>query len=158
VAFFCFGDIMAEPITAGLIAGLLVQELAKSSAGEAGKKLVGQLWEAIARRFQGDRRAEKVLQAVETEKSPEAEQALTVFLQYEMDDADFVRQLEPLVRQIQSLAETGKQEMATDLEVDGNLTAGDMTQRSNSREAIEQTMLKNVKAKAIDLGNLNQEQ
>jgi hypothetical protein len=52
---------MAEPITATAIATLLVQELAKSSAGEAGKKLVGDLWGAIARRFKGNVAAERTL-------------------------------------------------------------------------------------------------
>jgi hypothetical protein len=60
---------MAEPFTAMAIVTLLVQELAKSSAGEAGKKLVGELWGAIARRFKGNARAEKALEGTKTEPS-----------------------------------------------------------------------------------------
>jgi len=52
-------DVMAEPITAAAIATILVTELAKSSAGEAGKKLVGDLWGAIARRFKGNAAAKE---------------------------------------------------------------------------------------------------
>jgi hypothetical protein len=60
---------MAEPFTAAAIAPLLVQELAKSSAGEAEKKLVGNLWGAIARRFRGNAAAEEVLAMAKVEPS-----------------------------------------------------------------------------------------
>jgi hypothetical protein len=59
MAFRVWGDIMVEPMTAGAIASLLVTELAKSSAGEAGKKAVGALGAlcaAIAKRLRGMRR------------------------------------------------------------------------------------------------------
>jgi hypothetical protein len=61
-----------EPITAAAIASLLVTELAKSSAGEAGKKLVGELWGAIARRFQGNPVAEEALAVAKAEPSEAA--------------------------------------------------------------------------------------
>jgi hypothetical protein len=83
---------MAEPITAAAlaklsegIATLLVTELTKNSAGEAGKKLVGELWGAIAKRFQGNPAAE-TLELVKAEPSAGAARDLETFLRREMRD------------------------------------------------------------------------
>ncbi len=50
-----------------------------------------------------------------------------------------------------------KQEMATDLEVAGDIEAGDMAQKAKDAAVIEQVMVKNVVAENIKLGNLTQE-
>jgi len=100
-------DVVSEPITAAAIATILVTELAKSSAGEAGKKLVGDLWGAIARRFKGNAAAEETLAAVKAEKLPEARQEaardLETFLRREMKDAGFAAEVGQLAQQIMNL-------------------------------------------------------
>ena len=101
---------MSEPITAAAIATILVTELAKSSAGEAGKKLVGDLWGAIARRFKGNAAAEETLAAVKAEKLPEARQEaardLETFLRREMKDAGFAAEVGQLAQQIMNLSQS----------------------------------------------------
>ena len=101
---------MSEPITAAAIATILVTELAKSSAGEAGKKLVGDLWGAIARRFKGNAAAEETLAAVKAEESPEARQEaardLETFLRREMKDAGFAAEVGQLAQQIMNLSQS----------------------------------------------------
>lgn len=149
---------MVEPITAAAIATLLVTELAKSSAGEAGKKLVGDLWGAIARRFQGNPAATETLEIVKADPSAENARDLETFLRIEMRDAAFATALQQLAQQIQELQTTGAQRMVTDLEVEEVLEAGNLAQRSITGEAIEQTMVENIKAQSIKLGDLPQEQ
>jgi hypothetical protein len=94
---------MAEPITAAAIATLLVTELAKSSAGEAGKKLVADLWGAIARRFKGNAAAEETLAIVEAEPSAETGRDLETFLRREMKDGAFAAAVGLLAQQIINL-------------------------------------------------------
>jgi hypothetical protein len=149
---------MADPITATAIATLLVQELAKSSAGEAGKKLVGDLWGAIARRFKGDARAEKALEGAKTEPSEAATNKLAVYLDEEMEEPEFAAEIRQLAEQIRQLQVAGKQEMATNLDLAGDLKAGNMGQRSMTREPTDQTMVSKVKAQNINLGDMTQEQ
>jgi LDH2 family malate/lactate/ureidoglycolate dehydrogenase len=128
-------------------------------AGEAGKRLIENLWNAIANRFQNDDRAKRALTAVETEKSPEAVKKLEFYLNDEMAAApEFAELLKQLVREIQAQQPAARLEMVTNLELEGDLKAKDMMQRSNTGKPIDQTMLKNVKAKNIDLGNLSQDQ
>jgi hypothetical protein len=97
---------MAEPITAAAIATLLVTELAKSSAGEAGKKLVGDLWGAIARRFQGNKVAEETLAIVKAEPSAETARDLETFLRREMRDAAFAAEVGQLAQQIVNMQQS----------------------------------------------------
>jgi hypothetical protein len=149
---------MPDPITAATIAALAASKFVESGASEAGKRLIENLWNAIAQRFQNDDRAKRSLAAVETEKSPEAIKKLEFYLDDEMAAApDFAVLLKQLVQEIQAQQPAARQEMATNLELEGDLTAKDMVQRSRTGEAIDQTMLKDVKAQNINLGNLSQE-
>jgi hypothetical protein len=91
---------MVEPITAATIASLLVTELAKSSAGEAGKKAVGELWGAIGRRFKGNEAAEEALATVKAEPSAKTGRDLETFLRREMKDGAFAAVVEQLAQQI----------------------------------------------------------
>jgi len=150
---------MTDPITAATIAALAANKFIESGAGEAGKRLIENLWSAIANRFQNDDRAKRVLVAVETEQSPEAIKKLEFYLDDEMTAApEFADLLKQLVQEIQAQQPAARQEMATNLELKGDLTAKDMVQRSRTGEAIDQTMLKDVKAQSINLGNLSQDQ
>jgi cytochrome c551/c552 len=104
---------MAEPITAGAIATLLVTELAKSSAGEAGKKLVGDLWGAIAKRFKGNAAAEETLAIVKAEPSAETARDLETFLRREMKDGAFAAEIGQLAQQIINLDQSQTQQNNT---------------------------------------------
>ena len=110
---------MSEPITAAAIATILVTEFAKSSAGEAGKKLVGDLWGTIARRFKGNAAAEETLAAVKAEESPEARQEaardLETFLRREMKDAGFAAEVGQLAQQIMNLSQSQVQMTQTNV-------------------------------------------
>ena len=148
---------MSDPITAATIATLLLMKFTEGTAGEAGKKLVTSLWDTIAARFQGNKQVERTLATIETEKTPESAQPLVVYLGEEMKYApDFAEEIRQLAIEIQALKPVGKQEMATDLTLEGDLEAEKMTQKS--QEVSDQTMLKNVEAKNIKLGDLTQEQ
>jgi hypothetical protein len=67
---------------------------------------MGQVWETIARRFQGNRRAEKVLKTMEIEKSPEAAESLTTYLKEEIADPQFATEIRQLAQQIITLNPT----------------------------------------------------
>ncbi len=150
---------MSDPITAATIATLLLMKFTEGTAGEAGKKLVTSLWDKIAARFQGNKQVERTLATIETEKTPESAQPLVVYLREEMKYApDFAEEIRQLAIALQNSKSVGSQEMATDLELEGDLKAKKMSQKSESGEAIEQTMLKNIKAGSLDLGDLSQEQ
>ncbi len=95
---------MSDPITAALIASLLVTKFTEGTAGEVGKKLVTSLWDAIATRFKGDKRAERALATVETEKTPESAQTLAVYLEDEMKTVpEFAAEVRQIAQQIQTL-------------------------------------------------------
>jgi len=148
---------MSDPITAAVIATLLLTKFTEGVAGETGKKLATSLWDTIATRFKGDKRAERALSTIEAEKTPESAQTLAVYLEDEMNTVpEFAAQLRQIAIEIQALKPVGKQEMATDLTLEGDLEAEKMTQKS--QEVSDQTMLKNVEAKNIKLGDLTQEQ
>lgn len=150
---------MTDPITAATIATLAASKFVESGAGEAGKRLIENLWTAIVQRFQHDDRAKRTLAAVETEKSPEAVKKLEFYLDDEMATApEFATLLKQLVQEIRAQQPAARQEMATNLELEGDLTAKEMAQRSGTGKPIEQTMLKDVKARNINLGNLSQDQ
>ena len=150
---------MPEPITAAMIVTLLLTSFVGGVAGEAGKQSVEKLWKAIAARFQNDDRAKRAMTAVETEKSPEAAKKLEVYLDDEMTAApEFAEAVRQLVREIQAQQPRARMEMVEKLELEGDLTAKDLEQRSTKEEAIDQTMVKEVKAKNIDLGSLSQNQ
>lgn len=55
------------------------------------------------------------------------------------------------------LSQRTKQEMATNIDVGGDIEAGDMAQKGRDAAVVEQVMMKNVVAENIKLGNLTQE-
>ena len=120
---------MSEPITAAAIATILVTELAKSSAGEAGKKLVGDLWGAIARRFKGNLAAEETLAAVKVEPSAEAARDLETFLKREMKDEAFAAEVGQLAQQIINLDQS---RTTRNVEAHDNSTANVIETLNNS--------------------------
>jgi hypothetical protein len=129
IPFISWQNTMAEPITTAAIATLLVTELAKSSAGEAGKKLVGDLWGAIAKRFKGNGAAEEALAAVKAEPSAETGRDLETFLRREMKDGAFAAEVGQLAQQIINLQQA---QTMRNVETHDNSTANVVETLNNS--------------------------
>jgi len=107
-----------DVLTGAAIAKLAFDEFVKSGAGEVAKKAVGgastagreafeQLQSAIRKRFAGNKKAEEAIVKIEQERSPEALNKLSVYLDDEMDDPQFKQTLQQLAQQVINI---GKQE------------------------------------------------
>jgi hypothetical protein len=94
---------MTDPITAATIAGLALSKFAESGASEAAKKLIENLWGAIASRFKGRKKAEEAIAKIEASKgqAPESEANLVRVLDAELfEDEGFAQELQQLAQQI----------------------------------------------------------
>ncbi|NJN31300.1 MAG: hypothetical protein HC824_13395 [Synechococcales cyanobacterium RM1_1_8] len=94
---------MADPITAGAIATIMLSKFAEAGASEAAKKLIENLWGAVAARFQGRKKAEAAIAQLEASqgKAPEAEANLVRVLDAEMfEDDAFAGQVQQMAQQI----------------------------------------------------------
>ncbi len=105
-----------EPVTmTGMaIAKLAFDEFVKSGAGEVAKKTVGgaieQLRSTIKKRFAGNQKAEAAIDKIEKERSPEALNKLSVYLDDEMEDVTFAQTLQQLANQITNVQNTGERQ------------------------------------------------
>ena len=72
------------------------------------------------------------------------------------DDKAFAQELKQLVEQLQSQDQKIRQVILSEIELSEDLKAQNITQEATGDGSVEQEMLKKVKAKNIDLGNLNQ--
>jgi hypothetical protein len=93
---------MSEPITTALLVGLAAQKFAEGAAGKAAEKLIENLWNAIAARFQG---RPKVAAELEKLADPQAREGaianVTRVLDAELfEDEPFAAQLQHLGQQI----------------------------------------------------------
>ncbi len=94
---------MADPITAGIIAGLAAQKFAEGAAGKAAEKLVEKLWDSIVSRFAGRKKTEENLATIAGSKgqAPEALLKVATVLEGEfVEDEDFASDLQQLAQQI----------------------------------------------------------
>ena len=100
-----------DVLTGTAIAKLAFDEFVKSGAGEVAKKAVGgaieQSRSTIRKRFAGNQKAEEAIVKIEQERSPEALNKLSVYLDDEMDDPQFNQTLQQLAQQVINI---GKQE------------------------------------------------
>ena len=100
-----------DVLTGTAIAKLAFDEFVKSGAGEVAKKAVSgaieQLRSTIRKRFAGNKKAEDAIVKIEQERSPEALNKLSVYLDDEMDDPQFNQTLQQLAQQVINI---GKQE------------------------------------------------
>ena len=125
-----------DALTGAAIAKLAFDEFVKSSAGEIAKKAVGgaieQLRSVIRKRFAGNKKAEEAIVKVEQERSPEALNKLSVYLDDEMDDPQFAQTLQQLAQRVINI---GKQEQNTTeikVETRDNSTANTVGTLNNS--------------------------
>jgi hypothetical protein len=73
-------------------------------------------------------------------------------------DETFANQLKLLVEELKTQDENIRQVILSGIELTGDLKAGDITQKTTRiGGSVEQTMLKDIKAGNIDVGNLSQE-
>ena len=94
---------MADPITAGIIAGLAAQKFAEGAAGKAAEKLVEKLWDSIVSRFAGRKKTEENLATIAGSKgqAPEALLKVATVLEGEfVEDEEFASDLQQLAQQI----------------------------------------------------------
>jgi alkanesulfonate monooxygenase SsuD/methylene tetrahydromethanopterin reductase-like flavin-dependent oxidoreductase (luciferase family) len=115
---------MAEPITTALIVGLAAQKFVEGASSEAGKKLAGQLWDAIATRFQGRKKTEENLATIELAKgdAPGAIAAVETVLAGEfVEDEEFAASLQALAQQIINIDQSRNQgQFNFEIEARGN--------------------------------------
>ena len=107
---------MSDPVTTAVIVGLAVSKFTEGAAGEAGKKLVTQLWDTIANRFKGRKKAEAAIAQIETSsgQAPQAEADLVRVLDAELvEDDAFAAQVQQLAQQIVNLQQNNNQKSVT---------------------------------------------
>ena len=152
-------SIMADPITAAVIAGLAAQKFAEGAAGKAAEKLVERLWDSIVSRFKGRKKTEENLMAIADGK-PEATDALkkvaTVLEGEFVEDEEWRSELEAIVREIQTVEPDRVQELLVGIRTTKGIKAKDVIQESST--AAEQRMLVDVEAESLEFGNLIQKQ
>ncbi len=79
----------------------IMSELAKGASTEAGKKLVGELWDKLKEKFKKNEKATKVMLAIEKDGSQDAVDKLAHYIDDEIEDsADFGSELHQLVQKI----------------------------------------------------------
>lgn len=94
---------MTDPVTAAVIVGLAVSKFTEGAVGEAGKKLVNQLWETLATRFKGRPKAEAAIGQLEASqgKAPDARTNLVRVLDGDLfEDDRFAAEVQQLAQQI----------------------------------------------------------
>ena len=151
---------MVETLTAGVIVSLFFSEAFKEGGKALGKgvadtfaKLVNTIREKL--KAEG---TEGLLKRTEKDPSEANKIKLQDELQTQIDtDSDFANQLKELVELLKAQDEKIRQVVLSEIEISGDLKAKDITQKASRDGAVEQEMLKGVKATNIDVGNLNQE-
>jgi hypothetical protein len=150
---------MIDPVTitttATAIAAVIFNKAIEKSGenlGEAVFNKIGQIVSAVRDKFKGVG-MERVLTQVQDNPTEPNQKFFQQALEMQMiSDSTFANKLVELKEQLEKMA-SGRQIMASRLELEGDLTAGDMKQIGGQ----QQEMLTNVKAINIDLGNLTQE-
>lgn len=105
----------ALTLTGAAIAKIAFDEFVKSGAGEVAKKTVGgtieKLQSVIKERFKGKHpKAEEAIDKIEKERSPEALNKLSVYLEDEMDDPVFAQTLQQLAQEINNTHNTAERQ------------------------------------------------
>jgi hypothetical protein len=147
-----------EPIsvTATTIVALAAKKFVENASGEFGKKLAGKIWDVIAARLQGNKRAELALRSVEVDPSDVNIEELARHVADEMHlDENFQTSLEEISLELQKKA-IAEQNILMETRVSSKIETGDLGQKSKS--PAHQNILCNVEAASITLGDVAQEQ
>jgi hypothetical protein len=152
---------MVEPLTGAVIVSLFFSEAIK----EGGKFAVKGVADTFAKLVSTIRQKlttegmEGLLIRAEKDPTEQNKTKLQDELQeYINADATFANQLKLLVEELKAQDENIRQVILSGIELTGDLKAGDITQKTTrSGGSVEQTMLKDIKAGNIEVGNLSQE-
>ena len=150
---------MTEPLTAAVIVSLFFSEALKEGGKGLGKGVVDtftKLVNTIREKFKVEG-MEGLLTRAQNQPTEVNKTKLQDELQTQIDaDKAFAQELKQLVEQLQSQDQKIRQVILSEIELSEDLKAQDITQEATGDGSVEQEMLKKVKAKNIDLGNLNQ--
>jgi ribosome-binding factor A len=151
---------MVEPLTAAVIVSLFFSEAIKEGGKALGKGVAdtfAELVNTIREKFKAEG-TEGLLTRAQNQPTEANKAKLQDELQTQIDaDSAFANQLKQLVEQLQAQDEKIRQVVLSEIEVSGDLKAGDVSQKAMRAGSVEQEMLKQVRATNIDVGNLNQE-
>jgi hypothetical protein len=150
---------MMEPVTLAVaVATLFFSEALKEGGKALGKsvsELAGNLIHTVRDKFK-DTGTEGLLTRAEHEPTPKTINMVQDELATQLaEDDGYAAQVQALVAQLEA-AGVVRQVMASNLEVAETLRARSMTQEAAGGQDVDQRMLTHVKAKDIDLGDLEQ--
>lgn len=151
---------MVETLTAAVIVSLFFSEAIKEGGKALGKGVADKFTElvnAIREKLRAEG-TEGLLLRAENQPTEVNKAKLQEELQTQMDaDEGFAHKIKEIVEQLQAEDERVRQVVLSEIELSGDLKAKDISQKATPGSAVEQEMLKGVKAQNIDVGNLNQE-
>lgn len=151
---------MVEPLTAAVIVSLFFSEAVKEGGKALGKGATDtftQLVNTIREKFQAHS-IDGILTQAQNQPTETNKAILQNVLQNQMDaDEAFEKKLKELVEQLQAQDQRIRQVVLSEIELTGDLKAQDIKQKATRSGAVEQEMIKGVRAQNIDVGNLNQE-
>ncbi|MBD2594035.1 hypothetical protein H6G74_06790 [Nostoc spongiaeforme FACHB-130] len=151
---------MVEPLTAAVIVSLFFSEAIKESGKALGKGATdtfAKLVDTIREKFKAEG-TEGLLKRAENDPTDKNKEKLQDELQTQMDaDPEFANKLKELVEQLKSQDATIRQVVLSEIELTEGLTLKDLTQKVAGDGSVEQVNVKQVKAKNIDVSNLNQD-
>ena len=151
-----------EPITltATAIATLIFSKALEKGGEQLGKAVsdkIGKLLNLIREKFQKEGVERKLTKAQEEPNEKNKKRFERELAEQMEDDEAFAKKLKELVEQIKAEDEKVSQIILSEIELTGDLKAQDISQKATRSSAVEQEMLKQVKAQNIDVGNLSQE-
>ncbi|MGI2909588.1 hypothetical protein [Tolypothrix sp. VBCCA 56010] len=151
---------MVEPLTAAVIVSLFFSEAIKEGGKALTKGAVDtftQLVNTIREKFKAEG-TEGLLTRAENQPTEANKTKLQDELQTQIDaDEAFAQKLKDLVALLQAQDATIRQVVLSEIELSDDLKAKDINQKATRDGSVNQEMIKGVKAKSIDVGNLNQE-
>jgi hypothetical protein len=151
---------MVEPLTAAVIVSLFFSEAFKEGGKALGKEVADtftKLVNTICDKLKAEG-TEGLLTRAQKDATEANKAKLQDELQTQIDaDSIFANQLQELVQQLQTQDQKIRQVVLSEIELSGDLTAKDISQKVSRDVAVEQEMIKGVKATNINIGNLNQE-
>ena len=153
---------MVEPLTAAEIVPLFFSEATKESEKALVKGVADTFTDTllvnVVREKLKAEGTEGLLIRAEKDPTEKNKAKLEDELQTQIDaDSAFAARLQELVQQLQVQNQKICQVVLSEIELTGDLKAKDISQKATRDGAVEQEMLKGVKAQNIDFGNLSQE-
>ena len=150
---------MVEPLTGAVIVSLFFSEAIKEGGKALGKGVTDtftELVNTIREKLRAEG-TEGLLTRAQNQPTEVNKANLQDELQTQMDsDEAFANKLKSIVKQLQAQDQRIRQVVLGEIEVSGDLKAKDISQKATQGGAVEQEMLKQVKAQNIDVGNLDQ--